>query len=110
MYGKNVFDNLIEVNSSKETITLKGFIGNSKLEKNNRNYQSIFVNGRLVKNKTITAAVENAYKSMLSINKFPLFVLNLFINPELIDVNVHPTKAEIKFSDEQKYLRKYSRL
>ncbi|WP_027307508.1 DNA mismatch repair endonuclease MutL [Caloramator sp. ALD01] len=105
IWGKNVFDNLIEVNSTKETITLKGFIGNSKLEKSNRNYQSIFVNGRHVRNKTITAAVENAYKSMLSINKFPLFVLNIFINPELIDVNVHPTKAEIKFSDEQKIFK-----
>lgn len=105
IYGKNIYENLIEVNCSKETISLKGFIGNSKIEKNNRNYQSIFVNGRYIKNKTITAAIENAYKSMLSINKFPFFIINLFINPELIDVNVHPTKAEIKFSDEQKVFK-----
>lgn len=105
LYGKNTYENLIEVNCSKETITLKGFIGNSKLEKSNRNYQSLFVNGRIIKNKTITAAIESAYKSMLSINKFPLYVLQLLINPEFIDVNVHPTKAEIKFEDEQKIFK-----
>lgn len=105
LYGKTTYENLIEVNCSKETITLKGFIGNSKLEKNNRNYQSLFVNGRIIKNKTITAAIESAYKSMLSINKFPLYVLHLLVNPEFIDVNVHPTKAEIKFEDEQKIFK-----
>lgn len=105
LYGKNTYENLIEVNCSKETITLKGFIGNSKLEKSNRNYQSLFVNGRIIKNKTITAAIESAYKSMLSINKFPLYVLQLLINPEFIDVNVHPTKVEIKFEDEQKIFK-----
>ncbi|MCX7951953.1 MAG: DNA mismatch repair endonuclease MutL [Clostridiales bacterium] len=105
LYGKNTYENLIEVNCSKETITLKGFVGNSKLEKSNRNYQSLFVNGRIIKNKTITAAIESAYKSMLSINKFPLYVLQLLINPEFIDVNVHPTKAEIKFEDEQKIFK-----
>lgn len=105
LYGKNTYENLIEVNCSKETISLKGFIGNSKIEKNNRNYQSLFVNGRIIKNKTITAAIESAYKSMLSINKFPLYVLHLLINPEFIDVNVHPTKAEIKFEDEQRIFK-----
>lgn len=105
IYGKNIYENLIEVNCSKESVTLKGFIGNSKIEKNNRNYQSLFVNGRYVKNKTITTAIESAYKSMISINKFPLYIMHVFINPESIDINVHPTKAEIKFEDEQKIFK-----
>jgi len=66
-----------------------------------RNHQSIFVNKRYIKSKLITAAVENAMKSFLTINKFPFFILFLDIYPELIDVNVHPTKAEIKFNDER---------
>lgn len=101
IYGKEVFKNIIEVNCSKDFITTKGYIGNSNISKGNRNYQTVFVNGRYIKNKTISAAVEAAYKSMLTINKFPFYVLHIYINPELVDVNVHPSKAEVKFQDDQ---------
>lgn len=101
IYGRSFASNIIEVKYSKDLISVYGFIGNANLSKGNRNYQSIYVNGRYVKNKTITAAVEAAYKSMLTINKFPFFVLSLTVNPEFIDVNVHPAKSEIKFQDEQ---------
>lgn len=101
IYGKNIFNNINEVEGSKDFISIKGYIGNSEISKSNRNYQSIFINGRYVKNKTVTAAVEAAYKSMLTINKFPMYVLHLYINPEFIDVNVHPAKSEIKFQDDQ---------
>lgn len=101
VYGKEVIKNIIPVNAAKDFVSVKGFIGNSSISKNSRNNQSIFINYRFVKNKTITAAVEAAYKSMLTINKFPFFVLEVSVNPEFIDVNVHPTKAEIKFQDEQ---------
>jgi DNA mismatch repair protein MutL len=101
IYGKEIVKNIIDVNCSKDFITVKGFIGNSNISKGNRNYQSTFVNGRYIKNKTIQAAVEAAYKAMLTINKFPFYVLHVYINPELVDVNVHPTKAEVKFQDEQ---------
>lgn len=101
IYGRSFASNIIEVKYSKDLISVYGFIGNANLSKGNRNYQSIFVNGRYVKNKTITAAAEAAYKSMLTINKFPFFVLTLTVNPEFVDVNVHPAKAEVKFQDEQ---------
>lgn len=101
VYGKEVIKNIIELNSSKDFITVRGYVGNSNISKGSRNQQSIFVNGRYVKNKTITAAVEAAFKSMLMINKFPFFVTVVTVNPEFIDVNVHPTKAEVKFQDEQ---------
>lgn len=101
VYGKNIIKNIIPINHTIDFITAKGFIGNSEIAKGNRNHQSIFINGRYIKNKTITAAVEAAYKSMLTINKFPFFVLHLYINPEFIDVNVHPSKAEVKFQDDQ---------
>lgn len=101
IYGNSVVNNLIEVNSIKDFITIKGFVGNSNIAKSNRNSQSLFINGRYVKNKTITAAVETAFKSLITINKFPFYILHMYINPEFIDVNVHPSKAEIKFQDEQ---------
>lgn len=105
VYGKNIIKNLIDVNYTIDFITVKGYIGNSEIAKGNRSHQSAFINGRYVKNKTITAAVEAAFKSMLTINKFPFFVLHLYINPEFIDVNVHPTKAEVKFQDDQMIFR-----
>lgn len=105
LYGKEFINNIIEANCYDNFISVKGFIGNSNISKGSRNYQSIFINGRYVKNKTITAAVENAYKSMLTINKFPFFVLHLTMNPEFVDVNVHPSKAEVKFQDDQLVFR-----
>lgn len=101
VYGKQVINNIIIIDGIKDFIKVKGFIGNSSISKNSRNNQSIYINGRFVKNKTVTAAVEAAFKSMLTINKFPFFVLAITVNPEFIDVNVHPTKAEVKFQDEQ---------
>lgn len=101
VYGKAVISNIILVDLIRDFVTVRGYIGNSNISKNSRNNQSIYINSRFVRNKTITAAVEAAYKSMLTINKFPFFVINVSVNPEFIDVNVHPTKAEVKFQDEQ---------
>lgn len=105
VYGREVIKNIIQVNNIIDFISVKGFIGNSNISKGSRNQQSIFVNGRYVKNKTITAAVEAAFKSMLMINKFPFFVVEVNVNPEFLDVNVHPTKAEVKFQDEQRIFK-----
>jgi DNA mismatch repair protein MutL len=101
VYGKETINNIIPIDFMKDFISVKGFIGNSNLAKSSRNNQSIFINGRIIKNKTITAAVEAAFKSMLTINKFPFFIVNLTLNPEFVDVNVHPSKAEVKFQDDQ---------
>ena len=78
-----------------------GFIGKEIIARGSRNNESIFVNNRYIKNKTIVAAVENAFKSFSTISKFPFFVLFVDLPPEDIDVNIHPTKAEIKFKDER---------
>lgn len=101
IYGKEIYNNIIYLNSSVDFIRIEGYVGNSTIARASRAHQSIFINGRYIKNKTITAAVETAFKSMLTINKFPFFILNIHVNPEFIDVNVHPSKLEIKFQDEQ---------
>jgi DNA mismatch repair protein MutL len=101
VYGKAAADNLVKFEQHGDTASVFGFIGNAELAKGNRNSQSIFVNKRYIKNRTISAAVENAFKSFITINKHPFFVLFINIYPEFIDVNVHPTKSEIKFKDER---------
>lgn len=101
VYGKEITKNILKISCSRDFISVSGYLGNSEVSKANRNHQSLFINGRYVKNKTVAAAVEAAYKSMLTINKFPLFILHITINPEFIDVNVHPAKTEIKFQDDQ---------
>lgn len=101
LYGKQVYENVNFFEGHSDTLSVYGYIGNSEVSRGSRNRQSIFVNNRMIQSKLITAAVENAFKSFLTINKFPYFTLFLEIYPELIDVNVHPTKAEIKFKDER---------
>jgi DNA mismatch repair protein MutL len=101
IYGKSICDNIINFERHTDVMSIYGYIGNSEVSRGSRNNQSIFVNKRYIKNKLITAAVENAFKSFLMINKYPFFVLFLDIFPEYIDVNVHPTKSEIKFREDR---------
>ena len=101
IYGKNISENLIYFEGFSDLVSVHGYIGNADISRGSRTYQSIFVNNRYIKNKTITTAVENAFKSFLTINKFPFFILFIDIFPEYIDVNIHPTKAEIKFQDDR---------
>ena len=101
VYGKSFVENLIYFESHTDTTSVFGYVGTSEISRGSRNNQSIFVNKRYIKSRLITAAVENAMKSFLTINKFPFYILFLDIYPELIDVNIHPTKAEIKFNDER---------
>lgn len=105
VYGKSAAENIIKFEEHGDTASVYGFIGNAELAKGNRNSQSIFVNKRFIKNRMITAAVENAFKSFITVNKHPFFVLFINIYPEFIDVNVHPTKSEIKFLDEREIYR-----
>jgi DNA mismatch repair protein MutL len=101
VYGKSIYENIITFEKHSDIASVHGFIGNSEISRGSRNNQSIYVNRRYIKNKLITTAVENAFKSFLTINKYPFFVLFLDIFPDLIDVNVHPTKSEIKFKDDR---------
>jgi DNA mismatch repair protein MutL len=101
LYGKQVYDNILPFETHSDIISIHGYVGNSEISRGSRNRQSIYVNNRLIKSSTITAAVENAFKSFITVNKFPFFVVYIDIFPEYIDPNVHPTKAEIKFFDEK---------
>lgn len=101
IYGKSTAENLIYFEDHKDTASVYGFIGNDTLARASRNNQSLFVNKRYVKNRSLTVAVENAFRSFNVTGKFPFFVLLIDTYPELIDVNIHPTKSEIKFKDER---------
>ena len=101
VFGKEFATRLIEVNSESDGISVTGFIGRSDNFKANRNYQNFFINGRYVKSKTAMAALEQAYTSYMPPEKFPACVLYIGINPARVDVNVHPAKLEVKFSNEK---------
>ncbi|MGL4989839.1 MAG: DNA mismatch repair endonuclease MutL [Sarcina sp.] len=101
LYGKGTSDNVIPFELDNDTVTVYGYIGNDMLARKSRNNQTIFVNKRYIKNRTISVAVENAYKSFNTGDKYPFFVLFVDTYPEFIDVNVHPTKAEIKFRNDK---------
>ena len=101
IYGKTICENIAYFEKHNDVASVYGYIGNADISRGSRNNQSIFVNKRYIKNKMITAAVENAFKSFLTIKKFPFFILFIDIYPELIDVNVHPTKSELKFTDDR---------
>lgn len=99
--GKEMQNAMIYVDSEIEGIRVQGFIGRSDVVKSNRNYQNFFINNRYIKSKLAVAAIEQAYTSYLPPEKFPCCVLNLTINPSTVDINVHPTKLEVKFANEK---------
>ncbi len=98
--GKDISDNLLEAYRCNARIKITGYVGKPRCSRSNRNYQLLFVNGRYVKSKTVTAAIDKAYHNLLMNNKYAVSVLFIDIAATNIDVNVHPTKMEIKFSDE----------
>lgn len=106
VYGKSISENILYFENVEDTITIYGFIGKEEIARGSRNNQSIFVNGRYIKHKTIVAAVENAFKSFSTVNKFPFFTLFIEVFPEFVDVNIHPTKAEVKFEDDRLIFKK----
>ncbi len=101
VFGRDFASKLIEIDSELDGIFISGFIGRSDNVKGNRNYQNFFINGRYVKSKTAMAAIEQAFSSYIPPEKFPACVLNITINPARVDVNVHPAKMEVKFSNEK---------
>ena len=102
VFGREFASRLIEIDTREEGgIRVSGYIGRPDNVKANRNFQNYFINGRYVKSKTACAAVEQAYCSYMPPEKFPCCVLNLHINPAAVDVNVHPAKLEVKFSNEK---------
>lgn len=101
LMGRDFAAKLIPVNAKNGAIGICGFIGRSDNIRGNRNFQNFFINGRYIRSRTASAALEQAYTSFIAPEKFPCCVLTIEIDPSLVDVNVHPAKLEVKFSDER---------
>lgn len=101
VYGKDFAKAVIEVNAEREGVKVSGFITSPATPRANRNYQNFFINGRYIKTKTGMAAIEQAYTSYIPPEKFPGCVIYIDIAPNTVDVNVHPGKLEVKFSNER---------
>lgn len=99
IYGRDIASNLIEVKGEDERFSVSGFIGKPLISRGNRNFENYFVNGRYVKSSLIAKSIEEAYKSFVMQHKYPFTVLQVSVNGNLIDVNVHPTKMELRFSN-----------
>ena len=99
IYGKEIYDNLIPVSLTENGFTLTGYVTKPKVCKSNRTYQTLFVNGRYVENYLISSAVQGVYESFLMKGKFPVYVLSLKLPADCVDVNVHPSKREVKFDN-----------
>lgn len=105
VYGKDTAMNVYEVKYEDAKIKISGYVGKPEIARSNRNHQTIFINKRLIRSKMMASAIDEAYSTFLMKNKFAFSALNLEINPALVDVNVHPSKMEVKFSNEQEIFR-----
>lgn len=102
IYGREITENIIEVNDENDFMKITGFIGKAIVSKGNRTYENYFINGRYIKSNIISKAIEDGYKFILMQHKYPFTVLNFEINPEFLDVNVHPSKMELRFRKSEK--------
>lgn len=101
IYGRDITSNLLSVRGQTAFGTLTGFIGKPVISRGNRNYENYFINGRYIRSTIISKAIEDAYKNFMMQHKYPFTVLHFTIDGELLDVNVHPTKMELRFSDQE---------
>lgn len=99
IYGKEVYDNLIKIDAEEDGVQLRGYIVSPKFSKINRSCQTLFVNGRYVENYLVSTAVQGAYDAFLMKGRFPIYILGLSVRPDSVDVNIHPTKREVKFEN-----------
>ncbi len=102
IYGKDVATGILPVDYTYEDIQITGVIGKPEIARSNRANQLFFVNKRYIKDKTLTAATEQAFKGLIPIGKFGFVILNINMNPSKVDVNVHPAKLEVRFEEESK--------
>ena len=99
IYGREIAGNLLSVSEEREGMRISGFIGKPVIARGNRNFENYFINGRYIKSRLISKAIEDGYKSYMMQHKYPFTLLHFTIEPELIDVNVHPSKMELRFKD-----------
>lgn len=105
IYGKEVLENIIPVDYQYEDIYIKGVIGKPMIARSNRANQLFFVNKRFIKDKTLSSAAEQGFKGLVTIGKHGFLILNLDMDPKKLDVNVHPTKMEVRFQEESKIFK-----
>ena len=105
IYGKDVAENIIDVNYEYEDMKVTGVVGKPVIARSNRSNQLFFVNKRYIKDKVLTSAVEQGFKGLLTVGKYGFLVLNIEMNPQKVDVNVHPAKLEVRFEDENKVFK-----
>lgn len=102
VYGSTVAQKLVPVDYDNGYIKVSGYLGLPEISRSNRTFQTLFINGRSIRSVSVSTAVLQAYDTRLMIGKFPFFVLNLSLAPQEVDVNVHPTKAEVRFADDNR--------
>ena len=105
IYGKNIAENILQVDYTYEDIHITGVIGKPEIARSNRSNQLFFVNNRYVRDKTLSGAIEKAFKGLLTIGKYAFSILNIEMDPAKVDVNVHPAKLEVRFADESKIFK-----
>ena len=105
IYGRDISSNLLPVEAERDNIQMTGFIGKPIICRGNRSYENYFINGRYIKSPIITQAIEDAYKTFTMVHKFPFAVLHFALDTAELDVNVHPTKMEVRFSNGQELYR-----
>lgn len=105
VYGREITGNLLPLESESDHIRVHGFIGKPVIARGNRNFENYFINGRYIKSSLISRAIEDGYKSFMMQHKYPFTLLHLTVDPEVIDVNVHPSKMELRFKEGEELYR-----
>ena len=100
IYGKEICKKLIPIHAIKNGFKINGLIGIPELSRGNRSYENFFINGRYIKSSVVQSAIEEGYEGKLMVGKFPVFIINMSVPQNTVDVNVHPTKLEVRFEDE----------
>lgn len=101
IYGRDITSNLLEINAENEYMKISGYIARPCISRGNRSFEGYYVNHRYIKSAVLTKAIEDAFRTFVMIHKFPFTEINFQVRPDLLDVNVHPTKMELKFANSQ---------
>ncbi len=99
IYGRDITAALMEINGGNEELSIRGFVGKPAVTRGNRNFENYFINGRYIKSRLIAKSIEDAYKNFMMLHQYPFTVLYLEMDGQLLDVNVHPAKMELRFQN-----------
>ncbi|MBP7347365.1 MAG: DNA mismatch repair endonuclease MutL [Butyrivibrio sp.] len=100
IYGRDVAGSLVPIKAEQEGVLLEGYLGKPVINRSNRNFETFFVNGRYIRDKVISKALEEGYRQYLMQHKFPFVVLHITMEPDMVDINVHPSKMEVHFNNQ----------